>query len=80
MIIYTLYINYIHETIFGGEERPAVTIGDFIVNLMETSSERVAVLRNLIDRTLGVQPTINEYTTDYHDLNRSHTYKHCASS
>ncbi len=60
-------LEFVHSTILKGHNTPVVFIGDFNVDLLETSSDKNKLIRYMMQQK-GYTQLIQEYTTDYQSL------------
>ena len=57
-------LEHLHQTILTEPQTPVIILGDFNVNLMETSSEQKALVRYMIEQK-GYTQLIQQFTTEY---------------
>ena len=57
-------LRYLHQTILRNPHTPVVILGDFNINLTETSCEERALVRYLFEEK-GYTQLIKQFTTDY---------------
>ena len=57
-------LEHLHQTILTEPQTPVIIVGDFNVNLLETSSEQKALVRYMIEQK-GYTQLLKQFTTDY---------------